>query len=405
MSETLSPALQAAVNFHSSGKHVEAERGYLEILSRDGANAAVTSEPWILTQATHNLGRLLLDTGRAAEAIPYLRQAHEGVPTDRSIRLAYCIALFATGRVTDAAAIAPSGWSAADGLPAGVQLDVIAQRRKEIVSTSADHLVELLNIYSASSAGNNVALSELALVGANRLPMLLAQLATGDRFANGKGVLPIDSICRDAASRTAADRLAAAFNVHGSDKARPGAHNYHELYGFILRVPDAISAVFEIGLGTNNPDVVSNMMNTGTTGASLRAFRDYLPRARIYGADVDKRVLFSEERIETFFVDQTDQLTFDTLGRSLPDGFDLIIDDGLHAPDANLTALLFALPRIKPGGWFVVEDIKHASLPVWRIVPALLPHGYAARIVQARRAYMFVVERLKEGQAASLPEA
>ena len=33
---------------------------------------------------------------------------------------------------------------------------------------------------------------------------------------------------------------------------------------------------------------------------------DTFSNSQIYGADVDKDILFSEERIETFFVDQND---------------------------------------------------------------------------------------------------
>jgi hypothetical protein len=64
--------------------------------------------------------------------------------------------------------------------------------------------------------------------------------------------------------------------------------------------------LLEIGLGTNNTDVVSNMGSEGVPDASLRAFRDYLPNARIYGAGIDKRILFEESRIKTYFADQTD---------------------------------------------------------------------------------------------------
>ena len=69
--------------------------------------------------------------------------------------------------------------------------------------------------------------------------------------------------------------------------------------------------ILEIGLGTNNVDVVSNMGRDGIPGASLRAFRDYLINSKIYGADIDKSILFSEERIETYFVDQTNDTSFE----------------------------------------------------------------------------------------------
>ena len=40
-------------------------------------------------------------------------------------------------------------------------------------------------------------------------------------------------------------------------------------------------------MGTNKPGLVSTMGASHTPGASLRAFRDYLPNAIVHGADVD----------------------------------------------------------------------------------------------------------------------
>ena len=54
--------------------------------------------------------------------------------------------------------------------------------------------------------------------------------------------------------------------------------------------------IFEVGLGTNNVDVPSNMGKDGKPGASLRAWRDYFPNA-----DIDTRILFKEDKIQTFY--------------------------------------------------------------------------------------------------------
>ena len=45
-------------------------------------------------------------------------------------------------------------------------------------------------------------------------------------------------------------------------------------------------------MGTNNPNLVSTMGSSGRPGASLYAFKEYLPNAIIYGADIDKDILF-----------------------------------------------------------------------------------------------------------------
>jgi hypothetical protein len=205
-------------------------------------------------------------------------------------------------------------------------------------------------------------------------------------------VVPVDSLCADPTSREAASRLKALFDRYGSDKST--GHNYECLYGPLLKNPNAVTAVLEIGLGTDNVAVVSNMGQTGKPGASLRAFRDFLPNAQLYGADVDSGALFEEERIQTFFVDQTDLSSFEALGRNVQSEFDLIIDDGLHSPNANVAVMIFALGKLKRGGSFVVEDIASSALPVWQVVAALLPPAYRSRLFSARGGNMFAVERL-----------
>ena len=187
------------------------------------------------------------------------------------------------------------------------------------------------------------------------------------------------------------DELRALFQKYGSDKST--GHNYHLLYSWLLgaRRRDDLT-ILEIGLGTNNIDVPSNMGLEGKPGASLRAFRDWAPPSRIYGADVDKRILFREERIETFFVDQTQRGTLQELAaRFAPGSFDLIIDDGLHNSEANLNTLLFALPLIKDDGALVIEDIGPGDLPFWQIVFGLLAPKYNGTFLEARGGYMALI--------------
>ena len=126
-------------------------------------------------------------------------------------------------------------------------------------------------------------------------------------------------------------------------------------------------------MGTNNIDTASNMGLHGRPGASARAFRDFLPGAEICGADVDRRILFSEERIQTFWVDQLSTVSLQELFANQAN-FDLIIDDGLHTIEANLNTLTSAMTAIRPGGWIVIEDIGPDSecLSVWLAVSSII---------------------------------
>lgn len=89
------------------------------------------------------------------------------------------------------------------------------------------------------------------------------------------------------------------FNKYGSDKAKSDlSYIYFEVFKIFK-----IKSLLEIDLGSNNLDVRSNMEKGGKPGASLRTFRDYL-KIHIYGADVDRRILFKEDNISTFYIDQ-----------------------------------------------------------------------------------------------------
>jgi hypothetical protein len=187
-------------------------------------------------------------------------------------------------------------------------------------------------------------------------------------------------------------KLGELFTNYGSDKASP--NNYDLVYQGILNSINKPTKIFEIGLGTNNVDIVSTMGKKGKPGASLRAFRDYVNSALIYGADFDKRILFNENRIKTFFVDQTSPKTFDDLSKKIGNNFDLMIDDGLHSPSPNLHSLNFFLSRLKVGGYAVIEDINPLTEDMWLVVSSILSNNYLSAFVKTKRACIFVVKRI-----------
>ena len=248
-------------------------------------------------------------------------------------------------------------------------------------------VLDRFRAYAPGSRGNPRTLAKMTLSTIEVIPSLLAEVA------ELSAAIPISTLLEeeDQLSRDSSERLGKLLDHWGSDKTR---HGYQTLYGRILQDSLSVKRVLEIGLGTNNEDVVSHMTSRGRPGASLRAFRDFCSEAQIYGADVDRRVLFEENRIKTFYVDQLDQESVDGLQKQLPTDFDLVIDDGLHSPDANIRILLFGLAIVKVGGWVVIEDIKPAAGALWKVVAALLSEEYEAHIIQTNYELMFAVRRL-----------
>jgi hypothetical protein len=195
----------------------------------------------------------------------------------------------------------------------------------------------------------------------------------------------------DDEQKAASATLKDLFNKYASDKST--THDYELLYGPLL-VRGVKRGILEIGLGTNNLDVVSSMGLEGRPGGSLRAFRDFTGMP-VFGADIDRRILFREELIETFYVDQTEKRSFDKLRSNTPADLDLVIDDGLHAPNANLATLAFGLEKIREGGAVVIEDIGKRTLPLWKAVKAVLPNNYRSQLFQSKAGNLiFVVEQL-----------
>jgi len=137
------------------------------------------------------------------------------------------------------------------------------------------------------------------------------------------------------------------------------------------------------------------MGQLGIPGASLRAFRDINKDFHIIGADVDPRILFSEERIETTLLDQTNDSSWAEFKQYLHGRkFDLIIDDGLHSPIANLNTVKYLLDDLKPNGVLIVEDIHKRSLPVWEIFEVLTFDRLKLQILKTKAAYVAVITKL-----------
>lgn len=177
------------------------------------------------------------------------------------------------------------------------------------------------------------------------------------------------------AARPITAALRTALHRQGSDKAQ-GVHRYPPIYGEIIkRLGGEMSKLrtLEIGMGTNNVDVVSNMGLKGSPGASLYAFESVLPNSEIFGADFDSRILFEKGRIKTHFVNQLNRSSFSDMYQAFGSKpFDLIIDDGLHSLVANINTLLSVFGYIKRPGYIVIEDVLGAVTDGLLVFDALI---------------------------------
>lgn len=159
---------------------------------------------------------------------------------------------------------------------------------------------------------------------------------------------------------------------NGTDKgmyAGISKHNYTPVYhAFLKKSIKSKIRLFELGIGTINPNIESNMGSKGRPGASLRGWKEYFKQGEIFGADIDESILVNEDRISTYFCDQTKPHSINKMWNNnieLAGLFDLIIDDGLHTFDANKCFLENSFEKLRNNGLYIIEDVVKSELTNW----------------------------------------
>ena len=126
-------------------------------------------------------------------------------------------------------------------------------------------------------------------------------------------------------------------------------HGFSEAYEhFFSPGKDSVRKLFEIGV---------------LDGASLRMFADFFPKAKIYGIDIESKYLFNTDRIKTFLADQGDRKKLQEFIGKFGGDFDIILDDGGHMMNLQQISFGFLFRYLKPGGYYVIEDIHTSLLP------------------------------------------
>jgi hypothetical protein len=145
------------------------------------------------------------------------------------------------------------------------------------------------------------------------------------------------------------DRLG---RFYGTNKSSP-KHRYTPLYERYLRQRRSEAlCILEIGIGG---------YESGTGGSSLRLWRTYFPKARVYGIDIHPRDL-RERRIETFCGSQADRaFLLDVVRRIGPP--DVVIDDGSHRSGDIIASFQTLFPLLTAGGLYVIEDLHCSFQP------------------------------------------
>jgi trans-aconitate methyltransferase len=148
--------------------------------------------------------------------------------------------------------------------------------------------------------------------------------------------------------------LDALARLWGTDKASTW-HDYTPHYTAHLGPRRwRVRSVLEVGVGGYG------MTNLG--GESLRAWRNYFPRAHIYGIDIEPKQLDTTMRMTILEADQSDPASLLAAVDGCP-AFDLIVDDGSHIGPHVITTFDTLFERLAPGGLYAIEDLWTAYDP------------------------------------------
>ena len=100
-----------------------------------------------------------------------------------------------------------------------------------------------------------------------------------------------------------------------------------------------------------------NILEIGvSTGLSLEMWCEYFPNSNIIGVELDNiKYKPSNNRIKLIIGNRTDSKTFENI-----DNLDIIIDDGGHTSNQQISSFNFLFEELKLGGVYLVED-THTS--------------------------------------------
>ena len=130
---------------------------------------------------------------------------------------------------------------------------------------------------------------------------------------------------------------------HGTDKSS----RYHDYLSF-----------YEIFLSHMRPEPIKLLEIGVFNGQSLRMWYDYFPNATIIGVDIQPSAQqHANARTLIRTADQSNLQELVDIAVELGP-FDVIIEDGSHRWEHQITTLRALFPFLKPSGIYVVEDIQ-----------------------------------------------
>ncbi len=134
-------------------------------------------------------------------------------------------------------------------------------------------------------------------------------------------------------------------------------------------------------------------------GGSSLLWHDFLPAAKIAGIDISNQIhesLYNKfsDRYRFYELNAYVGETVELINNDYPNGFDIIIEDGIHTKESNEFAIKNYLPMLKKCGVMIIEDVPAnplnetpfaftgITLPhVIEEMKAFVPNGYEVEVI------------------------
>jgi predicted O-methyltransferase YrrM len=154
---------------------------------------------------------------------------------------------------------------------------------------------------------------------------------------------------------------------YGSDKSHDD-HGYTDFYQMIFDpIRHHALNITEVGV---------------SAGQSIQAFYQYFTNSHLYAFDMetpDSLARIVQQRADRVHYQQVNLLQTDDL-RSVglyKESMDVLIEDAMHAPWQQQQFLVKLFPLVKPGGYYIIEDIAYTNLQSrdWHENIEALPRG------------------------------
>jgi hypothetical protein len=134
-----------------------------------------------------------------------------------------------------------------------------------------------------------------------------------------------------------------------ADKAS-NYHNYTEVYAcYFAPLKDQAIKFLEIGI---------------FHGASVRLWEEYFPYAQLHFIDITLGALEYYSNRSTYHIcNQENVADLQRFIQNTGGEFDIIIDDGGHTMNQQITSFVTLFPYLKSGGLYIVEDLHTSYWP------------------------------------------